>query len=90
MADKILSEHTLYLENRKNMKITGVTQVVAYDERKVVLKTDYGRVVISGKNIVAGEISTNSKTMQITGDIDLIQYQATKGKSEGGLAKLFR
>ncbi len=90
MADKILSEHTVFLENRKNMKITGVNQIVAYDEHKVILKTDYGKMIISGKNIIAGEMSTNSKTMQITGDIDFIQYQATRGKSESGIAKLLR
>lgn len=90
MADKTLSTHTVFMENRKDVKITGVLQVIAYDEYKVVLRTDYGKMTISGKNIVAGQMSTNSKTMELSGDINFIQYQANRGKSESGLAKLLR
>ena len=90
MTDKILSTHTVYMENRRELKITGVLQVIAYDEYKVILRTDFGKMTIAGKNIVAGQMSTDSKTMELTGDINYIQYQANRGKSESGLAKLLR
>lgn len=90
MTDKILSTHTVYMENRKELKITGVLQVIAYDEYKVILRTDFGKMTVAGKNIVAGQMSTDSKTMELTGDINYIQYQANRGKSESGLAKLLR
>ena len=90
MTDKILSGHIVTMENRKNLKITGVLQVTAYDEYKVVLKTDYGKLTVSGRGLIAGEISTSGKTLQLTGDIDFIQYSRDKGKSEKGLARLLR
>ena len=90
MADKILSEHTVFIENRRTMKITGVVQVVAYDEFRLILKTDYGKLTVSGRNLVAGQMNTESKTMELTGDINYLQYQANHGKSEKGLAKLLR
>ena len=90
MADKILSEHTVFMENRRSMKITGVVQVIAYDEYRLVLKTDYGKLTVSGKNLVAGQMNTESRTMELTGDINYLQYQANHGKSEKGLAKLLR
>ncbi len=90
MADKILSEHTVFVENRRSMKITGVVQVIAYDEYRLVLKTDYGKLTVSGKNLVAGQMNTESRTMELTGDINYLQYQANHGKSEKGLAKLLR
>ena len=90
MADKILSEHTVFMENRRSMKITGVVQVIAYDEYRLVLKTDYGKLTVSGKNLVAGQMNTESMTMELTGDINYLQYQANHGKSEKGLAKLLR
>lgn len=90
MADKILSEHTVFVENRRSMKITGVVQVIAYDEYRLVLKTDYGKLTVSGKNLVAGQMNTESMTMELTGDINYLQYQANHGKSEKGLAKLLR
>ena len=90
MADKILSAHSVTMENRKNVNITGVLQVVSYDEYKIVIKTDYGKLTISGRNLVAGEISTTGKNLQLTGEIDFLQYSRDKGKSEKGLAKLLR
>ena len=90
MADKILSEHTVFMENRRSMKITGVVQVIAYDEYRLILKTDYGKLTVSGRNLVAGQMNTESRTMELTGDINYLQYQANHGKSEKGLAKLLR
>ena len=90
MADKILSEHTVFIENRRSMKLTGVVQVIAYDEYRLVLKTDYGKLTVSGRNLVAGQMNTESRTMELTGDINYLQYQANHGKSEKGLAKLLR
>ena len=90
MADKILSTHTVFMENRKELKITGVLQVVAYDEYRVILRTDFGKMTISGRNLVAGQMSTESRTMELTGEVNYIQYQANRGKSESGIAKLLR
>ena len=90
MADKILCDHTVFMENRRTMKITGVVQVVAYDEYKLILKTDYGRLTVSGRNLVAGQMNTESRTMELSGDINYLQYQANHGRSEKGLAKLLR
>lgn len=90
MTDKILSSHTVTMENRRTLKITGVTQVTSYDEYKIVLSTDYGRLTVSGRGLVAGEISTSGKILQLEGDIDFLQYSRDRGKSEKGFAKLLR
>ena len=85
-----MSEHTEFIENRRVMKITGVVQGIAYDEYRLILKTDYGKLTVSGRNLVAGQMNTESRTMELTGDINYLQYQANHGKSEKGLAKLLR
>lgn len=90
MTDNFLSPHMVTMENRRKVTVTGVTGVVSYDEYKLVIKTDYGRLVVAGRNIEADEISTENKTLQLTGDIDLLQYSRSRGKSEKGLARLFR
>ena len=90
MADKILSEHTVLLTNRNKMKITGVTKIISYDDKRIIIKTDYGKLTICGKNIVAGEMSTVNQSIDVTGDVDFLQYQTSRGKSESSLGKLFR
>lgn len=90
MPEKMLLPHTVNIENRKNMSVSGVTQVVAYDEFHIVLKTDYGQMIIQGKNLVAGEMSSARSTIKLTGNIELIQYKAVKDKSESLLSKLLK
>lgn len=90
MSDKILQPHTVTIENRKEMTVSGVIQVVAYDEYRLVLKTDYGRLLIQGKNLIAGEISAVQGILKLSGDIEVVQYQAQRAKGEGLLSRFFK
>ena len=88
MSDKILLPHKLTVENRSTMSVTGVTQVVTYDENRIVLRTDYGMLVITGRDLIAGEISSTTNTMKLTGNIDTMQYKGIRDKRESFLSRL--
>ena len=90
MSDKILLPHSVTIDNRRHMAVTGVQQVVVYDEFHVVLKTDYGRLVIQGKDLVAGEISSSSNILKLTGSIEALQYKAVKDKSGNFISRLLK
>lgn len=88
MSDKNLLQHKLVLENRTEMAVSGVTQVVAYDENRVVIRTDFGTLIITGRDMVAGEISSSGNTMKLTGNIDNIQYKGARDKRQNLLSRL--
>ena len=90
MADKILNPHKITVENRSDMSVTGVVQVVAYDENRVVLRTDFGTLIIQGRDLVAGEISSINNTMKLTGNIDTLRYKGARDKRENLLSRLTR
>ena len=90
MSDKILMSHNVIIENRRRMSVTGVLQVVAYDEFHIVLKTDYGSLIIQGRDLVAGEISSQNNTLKLTGSIETLQYKVSRDKSEGFLSRLLK
>ena len=90
MPEKILLPHMVTIENRKRMSVSGVTQVVAYDEFHIILKTDYGQMIIQGKNLVAGEMSSTQNTIKLTGSIETVQYKAVRDKSESFISKLLK
>ena len=48
---KILSTHSLMLENRQNGRITGVKDIKSFDEKEILLFTQAGKLVIMCKNI---------------------------------------
>ncbi|MBQ6850331.1 MAG: YabP/YqfC family sporulation protein [Oscillospiraceae bacterium] len=90
MSDKILLQHKVIIENRGAMSVDGVTQVVAYDENRIVLRTDYGTLIVTGRDLVAGEISSSNNTMKLTGNIDTLQYKGARDKREGLLSRITR
>lgn len=90
MSDKILIPHKVTLENRNTMTVTGVLQVISYDEYRIILRTDYGTLIIQGRDLVAGEISSSQNTLKLTGRVETMQYKAAKDKSEGLLARIMK
>ena len=49
MEDKFVKKpHSLHLENRCGLKLTGVTDIGAFDEENVTAYTDYGCLSVSG------------------------------------------
>ncbi len=88
MSDKILMPHKITLENRSEMTVSGVVQVISYDEYRILLRTDYGTLVIRGRNLVAGEISSATNTLKLTGRIETLQYKAARDKSENFFTRI--
>ena len=48
---KILSPHSLMLENRQGGRITGVKDVKSFDEKEILLFTQAGKLVIKGEQL---------------------------------------
>ena len=43
--------HKLELQNRERGNITGVQDVVSFDENQIILDTDMGLLTLKGKNM---------------------------------------
>ena len=48
---KILSTHSLMLENRQNGRITGVKDIKSFDEKEILLFTQAGKLIIKGEQL---------------------------------------
>ncbi|MBE6849088.1 MAG: sporulation protein YabP [Ruminococcus sp.] len=66
--------HGLILENRRNLSLSGVTDVDSFDEREMILFTAQGELTISGKDLHITSMSIETGAMCITGDIWSVQY----------------
>ncbi len=66
--------HTMILENRKNLSLSGVTDVDSFDEREIRLFTKLGEMTITGKDLHINAVSIENGSMTIEGDIWSVQY----------------
>ena len=63
-----LMPHTLTLDERKNLTMTGVTEVVSFDENTVMLHTSLGSLIVQGQQLQL-KIYRQGQTLDITIDV---------------------
>lgn len=83
--------HNLILEDRKNISLSGVTDVDCFDERIIRIFTELGELTIKGKKLHVEGVSLDTGDMKISGDIWSLQYgDRDKTGSMSLFGRLFR
>ena len=85
--DIVEAAHVLTLDGRKSLTMTGVTEVVSFDDGLVVLRTDLGMLTVQGTGLRLKTLSTDGGQMAVTGEVSALSYEEPR---EGGwLRRLF-
>lgn len=81
--------HDIAIAGRKRMTLTGVEDVVSYDDCRVVMKTALGGLVVAGSGLKLGRLDTASGCAEIEGSVKALEY-TDSGAEKGFFKKLFR
>ncbi len=91
MEDTRRNRHTLTLDNRELLTITGVLDVISFDEEIVVSETDEGILIIRGFDLHVSSLNLDGGTLSIDGKIVSISYDdTTVQKNTSFLKQLFK
>ena len=85
--------HKVILENRSGGTITGIQDVVSFDENQIVLDTDMGLLTIKGKNLHVSRLTLEKGETDIDGSIDSLAYSSNVAYRKSGeslFARLFK
>lgn len=82
--------HSLILKDRKELTLTGVTDVDSFDETSIVAYTDFGELTVNGNNLHISTLNTDTGELNIDGEVTSLIYLDNKPKTEGFLRKVFR
>ena len=74
--------HKLSLNERRELTMTGVTEVVSFEENAVVLRTSLGTLIIQGKNLQLKTLSLEGGQVAVDGEVSSLVYEEPR---EGGL-----
>ena len=78
MLDSKLSsikpEHKLELDLREKLSLTGVKEIMSFDEKNVNVKTNCGELSIDGDNIHINVLNVEKGELEIQGKINGINY----------------
>lgn len=82
--------HTLVLEERKRLTVTGILAIVSYDAFTVTLETSGGTLAVGGEGLTVSELSVQTGEVKIGGTVEYIQYTVQREKQGSFFKRLVR
>ena len=67
--------HKLTLNERSRLTMTGVTEVVSFDDTSVVLHTSLGALIIQGQGLQLKALSVEGGQTCVEGSISALLYE---------------
>ena len=77
---EILRSAVLELKDRQMMRLSGVQNVDVFDEEKIVLQTELGKLEIRGQHLNVTSLDVENGNLQVDGMIDSFVYLEEKRK----------
>ena len=82
----------LVLENRKKLSVSGVNDVLSFDDQVVIIDTELGLLTVKGENIRINKLSLDTAEVIVEGEISSLSYSQSKQEKSAGtiLSKIFK
>lgn len=88
-----IGNHSISINERKNIVITGVKKIDSFDEEEFLLVTSMGYIVIKGSSLEIVKLDTYQGNVSIKGKINSLNYMESstkKEKEDSIFGKLFK
>ena len=70
--------HRLTLNERQHLSMTGVSEVVSFDENTVVMRTELGLLVIRGQELQLKTLSLDGGQVVVEGSVEGLHYEQAR------------
>ncbi len=67
--------HSLSLQQRQKLSVTGVTEVISFEENAVVLSTELGTLVVQGHGLQLKTLSVDGGDVAVEGQVSALIYE---------------
>ena len=79
------------LENRKKLTLTGIRDVLSFDDEIVVVESELGLLNIKGTDLRVNKITVETGDVIVDGTIRAIEYSDKDiGPKQGLMSKIFK
>ena len=80
----------LVLECRKKLTMTGIVEVISFDEEKIMLNTKLGPLTIKGLGLKMNKLDVQNGDVIIVGEISAMIYSSKEIKKEKESIRMYR
>lgn len=89
MDNSIRLPHKLTLNERNNLSVSGVSEVVSFDDTAVVMRTDLGMLTVHGQQLQLKNLSLEGGMVAVEGNVAALIYEEPR-QERGLLGRFFR
>lgn len=79
--------HKVVLDGRSRLSVTGVTDVLSFDEGAVLLRTEMGILTVQGRDLRLKTLSPEGGHVSVEGNVASLVYEEPRQKG-GWLSRL--
>ena len=90
MDEITFQNHSVIIDSRKKLSISGVRDVESFDEETIILKTVMGDMTIKGEGLRIISFNTDTSDLSAEGKIHAVVYMSDAKKSQGLLSRIFK
>ena len=82
----------LILENRGKLSISGVNDVLSFDDQTVMVETELGLLTVKGEGLRINKLSIDTSEVIVEGDISYLAYSDKEMEKNKGtlISKIFK
>lgn len=83
----------LVLENRGKLSISGVVDVLSFDDQVVMIETELGLLTVKGENLRINKLNIDTSEVIVEGEISYLAYSESNNREKQGqslLSKIFK
>lgn len=97
MADRMIEgaklrprAHSVHIDNRCRVNITGVADIESFNEQEVLLATEAGGLRIEGENLHLSKLNLEDGQIILEGEIIALDYESGTPEKNGLFSRMFR
>ena len=88
MDEKMGLSHQIMLYNREKGNLTGILDVISFDENTIVMLTVKGTLVVRGEDLHIEKLSLDGGDLKVEGTVDSLSYEDAGRERVGLFARL--
>lgn len=90
-SNLIKMPHSVVLEDRRRLTVSGVSDVDSFDEQMIVVFTELGELTVKGADLHISRLSLEMGELAVEGDIASLSYTEQSKESRGSFfSRVFR
>ncbi|MBR1659139.1 MAG: sporulation protein YabP [Oscillospiraceae bacterium] len=79
-AQSQTKSHSLTLEDRSRLSLSGVEEVASFDEGEIVLRTALGGLTVGGEGLTVSRLDVGDGNVEVQGKISELRYDDTESR----------